>query len=293
MHEPPFYDVLEVSPKASPEVIRAAYKSLMQRHHPDKVPDGTTGPGHAALISQAYEVLSDPQKRAAYDLRLQSAAPVAMTPDAAPAVSIAPRRVRVAAQPAKSKQLQLGYAWFLIACIVVAGGILVLWPSRSVPPPPMPGAVAGVSALAGGNTARVPESAVSQAQTSDVAAPQPVAQLNGFVSDLTVALVPSVAGAPAHALHIPALGFRITGQDAGRWAQRLETDRAKVMYQLISELGRASYQDLAKADGDLYLKRFIESTVSTVAGLDAEPPNADGTLQKPLEALLPRGYTLN
>jgi len=32
----PWYDVLQVSPDASPEVIRAAYKSLLHQHHPDK-----------------------------------------------------------------------------------------------------------------------------------------------------------------------------------------------------------------------------------------------------------------
>ena len=38
IHAPSHYDILEVSHTASPEVIRAAYRSLMQRYHPDKNP---------------------------------------------------------------------------------------------------------------------------------------------------------------------------------------------------------------------------------------------------------------
>lgn len=58
------YDTLEVHPAASPEVIVAAYKALMKKHHPDKK---VTVGGVARALNEAYEVLSDPAKRAAYD----------------------------------------------------------------------------------------------------------------------------------------------------------------------------------------------------------------------------------
>lgn len=58
------YDTLEVHPSASPEVITAAYKALMKKHHPDK--KQTVGL-RARAINEAYEVLSDPTKRADYD----------------------------------------------------------------------------------------------------------------------------------------------------------------------------------------------------------------------------------
>ena len=67
------YDVLEVSHKASAEVIRAAYKSLMQRYHPDKNSGLVDKARDTARITQAYEVLSDEGKRAAYDLELAGA----------------------------------------------------------------------------------------------------------------------------------------------------------------------------------------------------------------------------
>ncbi len=64
------YDVLEVSRTASHEVIRAAYKSLVQRYHPDKNPDNPEAESLLKLINNAYETLSDPERRASYDLLL-------------------------------------------------------------------------------------------------------------------------------------------------------------------------------------------------------------------------------
>lgn len=64
------YDILEVSRTASPEVIRAAYKSLVQRFHPDKNPDNPNAENLLKLINNAYDTLSDPSRRAAYDVML-------------------------------------------------------------------------------------------------------------------------------------------------------------------------------------------------------------------------------
>lgn len=62
------YDILEVSPRASAEVIRGAYRSLAQRWHPDRNP-GNEAECTARLkaINAAFACLSDPEMRAAYD----------------------------------------------------------------------------------------------------------------------------------------------------------------------------------------------------------------------------------
>lgn len=65
-----FYDVLQVSPNADPEIIKAAYRSLCQRHHPDKNPGNPDADKLIKIINRAYEVLSDPVKRAGYDAAL-------------------------------------------------------------------------------------------------------------------------------------------------------------------------------------------------------------------------------
>jgi curved DNA-binding protein CbpA len=62
------YDNLQVSRAASAEVIRAAYRTLAQRWHPDRNPqDRPHAEWVTRIINVAYEVLSDPTRRAEHD----------------------------------------------------------------------------------------------------------------------------------------------------------------------------------------------------------------------------------
>ena len=60
------YKILQVDPEASPEMIEAAYRTLEKINHPDPNPAADAG-ARLAEINRAYEVLSDPQRRGAYD----------------------------------------------------------------------------------------------------------------------------------------------------------------------------------------------------------------------------------
>ena len=60
------YEILQVHPTAQPEVIQTAYRRLAQIYHPDRNPAADAS-ARMAEINRAYEVLSDPQQRAAYD----------------------------------------------------------------------------------------------------------------------------------------------------------------------------------------------------------------------------------
>jgi DnaJ-class molecular chaperone len=62
------YDNLKVARNAPPEVIRAAYKSLSQKFHPDHHQDKADSTRAFQLISAAYKILSDPQQREQHDL---------------------------------------------------------------------------------------------------------------------------------------------------------------------------------------------------------------------------------
>lgn len=62
-----YYDVLGVSRSASEEDIKKAYRKLAMKHHPDRNPDNQGSEAKFKEAKEAYEVLTDSQKRGAYD----------------------------------------------------------------------------------------------------------------------------------------------------------------------------------------------------------------------------------
>ncbi|WP_018411467.1 molecular chaperone DnaJ [Methyloversatilis thermotolerans] len=62
-----FYDVLGVNRDASDDDIKKAYRKLAMKYHPDRNPDSKEAEDKFKEAKEAYEVLSDGQKRAAYD----------------------------------------------------------------------------------------------------------------------------------------------------------------------------------------------------------------------------------
>ncbi|MBT4512280.1 MAG: DnaJ domain-containing protein [Chloroflexi bacterium] len=63
---PDYYAILQVHHTATREVIDAAYRKLASRYHPD-VNDSEEAVEIMKQLNEAYEVLTDPNKRAAYD----------------------------------------------------------------------------------------------------------------------------------------------------------------------------------------------------------------------------------
>ena len=60
-----YYEVLQISPNADSETVHRIYRVHAQRFHPDNLDTGNAE--KFRLISDAYQVLSDPQRRASYD----------------------------------------------------------------------------------------------------------------------------------------------------------------------------------------------------------------------------------
>jgi len=63
---PDYYEILQISPNAQPETVHRVYRLLAQRLHPD---NGETGNAtQFLLLSEAYQVIGDAEKRARYDV---------------------------------------------------------------------------------------------------------------------------------------------------------------------------------------------------------------------------------
>src|SRR3954462_2238830 len=67
MVETDYYTLLQVKRGADPATIKAAYRKLAMECHPDRNGGCTDAEAKFKSLSQAYECLKDPQKRAAYD----------------------------------------------------------------------------------------------------------------------------------------------------------------------------------------------------------------------------------
>ena len=65
-----YYEALQLSPNADLEAIQRSYRMLAQRYHPDNADTGNEAAFR--LVLDAYRVISEPEKRAAYDVKHQA-----------------------------------------------------------------------------------------------------------------------------------------------------------------------------------------------------------------------------
>ena len=63
---PDYYEILQISPSAEPETVHRVYRLLAQRFHPDNQETGSDS--RFRMLTEAYEVVSDPERRAQYDV---------------------------------------------------------------------------------------------------------------------------------------------------------------------------------------------------------------------------------
>ena len=62
-----YYEILDVSKDVSGKDLKKSYRRVAMKFHPDRNPDDKEAEEKFKEASEAYEILSDSQKRAAYD----------------------------------------------------------------------------------------------------------------------------------------------------------------------------------------------------------------------------------
>jgi hypothetical protein len=107
---PTYYDVLQVDRDATTVQVRAAYRRLAQKYHPDKMPDNANASRAMAAINAAYEVLADAHRRAEHDLWIRRAERISRP---LPAPVTVPANLWAILHPAAS------WPWYLLAGTVV------------------------------------------------------------------------------------------------------------------------------------------------------------------------------
>src|SRR4051812_18827767 len=126
---PTYYDVLQVERDASPERVRAAYRKLAQKYHPDKMPGNANASRAMAAINAAYEVLSDGHRRAEHDLWIRRAERLSAPLPAVPAV---PQNLWTYLHPATSWPWYLLFGTMTVAFGTVATALyLTAMPARA------------------------------------------------------------------------------------------------------------------------------------------------------------------
>ena len=134
MAEESYYELLQVQPTADVEVIRAAYRSLARRYHPDQNPS-PSAEATTKRLNAAWEVLSDPAKRAEYDRTFAGGPssrpahpprppnpPTQETPPARPKPSPPPR----ASEPHNQDVLSVTLGLFIVVVIIAAAALFLL-----------------------------------------------------------------------------------------------------------------------------------------------------------------------
>lgn len=301
------YDALEVSPNASPEVIRAAYKSLIQRFHPDKNPGDEAVAARAAAIVQAYRILSDAGERAEYNLSLQCAALQGALVDQAAWPGAGFDRAR---DPPRDR-LRIGF-WLLL--LLIAAG--VIWAVVSITGKKIEPRAELVSIRHGFASTTATEAQKRQlyarklalleqhpdllrsasADRSEDMAARSFALLENPLVVRVGSETPDAPG-PVAELTVQGISLLVGSFDSQDLLAHIARHRERLIQELAARLAKENPDRFARPDGEAHLKRVVLDSVSASLGTDPDQEYPSTYFESPgrhgvVDALLPEHFRL-
>lgn len=295
-----YYEILEVSEHASSDVIKAAYKSLMQRYHPDRNPGNAQAAMHAARVVQAYEMLSDTSQRVAYDIELKrSLANLHSFPGKS---RDAPARRAVAG----NDDTPHWYVWVFITLIALS-----IWyifsPTKSTLPPETE--LQEIRASIAGNQLTLKQLQVKInrideifRQHPEIKAREKIAQskdlmtrtLPIFIRNLAVNLKDS---STEYELSIPVISVTVGTFDSEKFIRNIESNSEFISEKLADKLSAADYKKLDSKDGEQYLESLILNSIGETTGANRHENYPSSKTESPgrygvIEVWLPELFTL-
>jgi curved DNA-binding protein CbpA len=282
-----YYEILEVSPNASPEVIKAAYKSLMQRHHPDKNPSHPQAGQHSQVILQAYQVLSDSTKRDAYDKQVKESKDRNVNSSSKASV--------ILASNSRNSKNSATYGWLgtlLVLIFLVALAFSFVYTSSGKRQYANYDAAKDFSLLASAQT-------ISHENTSSqVLAAIKTRTIPDFAKDVRVPLknaTDSVASAASNAdyiLSIPVIEIVAGAFDSDKFITFMESNKDYINRKLADKLAGVQHDALVNHNGELYLKQFILSAINEITNTNQSANSASPAHYGAVEIQLPESYTV-
>lgn len=269
-----YYELLEVSPNASDAVVRAAYKSLMQHYHPDKHPGNAEIAQRAALVVQAYEVLSDSSKRSAYDHELELATQKLHSRYRHGAGDHA--RVARAGSRRPENGGRSWLLWLMVTLAILAGWSIVSPLRATFFMEPEPATETGRRAMS-------PDAA---------AIPVLITELSVTLRDAGGSSMES-----QRVLFVPVLGVRVGLRDTEHAVRHLKNMADLIRQKLEEDLANARFEELIKPGGEQYLARMVLNSIGGISGTGS-PLSESSTDWKStdrygvIEVLLPESFSV-
>jgi curved DNA-binding protein CbpA len=286
------YDVLEVSQRASPEVLKAAYKSLMQRYHPDKNPGNQDAAARSGMITHAYDVLSDATRRTAYDNSI-SQMPDSYVATHGRSGSLKQTPITHPAESSPEGKRSLLYFWMLVVITIILSGWISLYLLKKRRPSDLPLTVPSVAVSEAENKATSNQNGIAvetynqnQNQNVDDASLTvrlPLAMIVSLKDSSALQdASPTLPTRRPSVLAIPTLLIQIGSSDSVSVIRVLEQNKLSIQKTLEERLTDANADQLVKTSGELYLRKFILDAVQEIvrSSSDTPPVSASGTFDQ-------------